>query len=1234
NPETRAEIASLLSTPSGVADLTTRFSSRIAFGTAGLRGPMQAGPSAMNDLVIIQASQGLAKYAEQTTEGAKERGIVVGHDHRHHSGEFARLTAGAFRRRGWKVYELDGLVHTPLVPFATKRLKAALGVMITASHNPAKDNGYKVYWSNAVQIIPPHDSGIASCILDSLEVDEEAWSAPKPKEGEAGYWDAKKGTEELVELYMEMCAGLAMNKDTNASTSLLFTYTPMHGVGLPFAQRALTSFGFPSSSLSIVSAQSSPNPDFPTVKFPNPEELGALDLAIRHADEVGSTLVLANDPDADRFTAAEKQRDSGEWKQFTGDELGALLGAWALERYKEGLPEGQEGVEKAAMCASTVSSKMLRSMAQKEGFVFRETLTGFKWIGNEMQTLEDEGFHPIFAYEEAIGFMHGHEIKDKDGVTALALFAEMAASLARLQKPLTTHLDSLYYEYGFHATSNSYFICRDPKKTDRIFSKLRYGRDDVDIASPPPLASFRLTPGTATATLGPYPLTYLRDLTIGFDSSTADGAPTLPTDKSAHMVSFRVGSTDKEKEQKDGIEVEGTVRTSGTEPKIKFYLEARGPNTQRAHVREKLEKVRAAIGESWLRWEEEGLEKPLLPLEKKKMLRKRDRSGSSNSIPHSRLKLDAPQSHSDSLPSPYKPNFTSSSTSSPPLALPQPAPLALLDIDDPLHQFPLPPLNSSTMETDAFSTLQQPGYPQYAPPGGVSAGGAGAGQGAAGGTAGGAGLASPPMVPLVVEGGAYQPQQQYPPAMHHDVPLSPASAFGTPALSSSTPMSLASSHDTFSTLATPATGFGSSPPPAGGVYLAPSSPQPSTSAGYYAAGVGPEGSGLGLQQPQEPKQIDVKSVAAAAHAATQGAGGHRRTTSTVKPPEVSRKGEDLGLTLGDFDMLDTLGTGTFGRVLLARLRPDPHKRPTQSQPHYFAMKVLEKNTIVRLRQVEHVNSERATLAWVRHPFVVNLFCTFQDESNLYLLLEYVQGGELFSHLRRAGRFSADVARFYAANLVLALENLHRQDIIYRDLKPENLLIDHTGHIKMTDFGFAKYVPERTYTLCGTPEYLAPEIITATGHSAACDWWALGVLLFELLAGYPPFFADNPLEIYEKILQGRFGVPAHIDPLAKDLIRRLLTADLSKRLGNLKGGAQDVKNHPWFEGVDWSAVERKEIRAPIIPHTSIPGDCSNFERFPQTSIETMPGVLRALSKRKYGFEPERGEDPYGYLFPSF
>ncbi|GAA6005845.1 hypothetical protein JCM11491_004031 [Sporobolomyces phaffii] len=465
----------------------------------------------------------------------------------------------------------------------------------------------------------------------------------------------------------------------------------------------------------------------------------------------------------------------------------------------------------------------------------------------------------------------------------------------------------------------------------------------------------------------------------------------------------------------------------------------------------------------------------------------------------------------------------------------------------------------------------------------------------------------------------------------HSFSATPVTAFSTPGLSPET-MSLCSSQD-HGFAATPASSF-----PSPQVYLTPPrSGQPSV-APYDSVPID-DGQGLGLQE----MHMDLGDGRGGA-----GSGGEcQQKPSPVHelptppparpvrppPPDIPRKGIDIGLTLADFDMLDTLGTGTFGKVLLARLRTSP-SRPSQHQPLYFAMKILEKTTIVRLRQIEHVNSERSTLALVQHPFIVNMFCTFQDESNLYLLLEYVQGGELFSHLRRAGRFSADVTRFYIANLVLALEHLHQQNIIYRDLKPENLLIGADGHIKVTDFGFAKYVKDRTWTLCGTPEYISPEIITATGHGAAADWWALGILLFELLAGYPPFYADHPLEIYEKILAGKFSVPPHIDPVARDLIRRLLTADLTKRLGNLSGGAQDVKAHRWFEGVDWDAVKRKEIRAPIIPETQIPGDSSNFERFPVADLSTLPGVFRAMSQRKYGFSAPVGPDPYGYLFPNF
>lgn len=318
--------------------------------------------------------------------------------------------------------------------------------------------------------------------------------------------------------------------------------------------------------------------------------------------------------------------------------------------------------------------------------------------------------------------------------------------------------------------------------------------------------------------------------------------------------------------------------------------------------------------------------------------------------------------------------------------------------------------------------------------------------------------------------------------------------------------------------------------------------------------------------------------------------------------------------LEDWEVVETLGTGTFGRVLLVRQRPnyrqasyhpifphlyqssDPLSLPPGATqladgrlPH-FAMKVLRKSEIVRLKQVEHINSERDILERVRHPFVVELYATYQDSLNVYMLLSYIPGGELFSHLRRAGRFSADVTRFYLASIVLAIEYLHAKDIIYRDLKPENLLLDRTGYLRIADFGFAKVVEDRTFTLCGTPEYLAPEIVLSQGHGKAVDWWALGILAFEMLAGYPPFFDDHPLGIYEKILRNEVAFPAHIDPYAKDLIRGLLTADRSKRLGNLRGGAKDVMTHAWFAGVDWGSLERKEIGAPIVPRVASMGEC--------------------------------------------
>ncbi|OJJ47118.1 hypothetical protein ASPZODRAFT_65567 [Penicilliopsis zonata CBS 506.65] len=333
------------------------------------------------------------------------------------------------------------------------------------------------------------------------------------------------------------------------------------------------------------------------------------------------------------------------------------------------------------------------------------------------------------------------------------------------------------------------------------------------------------------------------------------------------------------------------------------------------------------------------------------------------------------------------------------------------------------------------------------------------------------------------------------------------------------------------------------------------------------------------------------------------AGGQARTETTR-----STKGK---YSLEDFSLQRTLGTGSFGRVHLVQSRHN-HR--------FYAIKVLKKAQVVKMKQIEHTNDERRMLNRVRHPFLITLWGTFQDARNLYMVMDFVEGGELFSLLRKSQRFPNPVAKFYAAEVTLALEYLHGHQIIYRDLKPENLLLDRHGHLKITDFGFAKEVPDITWTLCGTPDYLAPEVVSSKGYNKSVDWWSLGILIFEMLCGFTPFWdSGSPVKIYENILRGRLKFPPYLHPDAVDLLSQLITADLTKRLGNLHGGSEDIKNHPWFAEVTWDRLARKDIDAPYVPPIrGGQGDASQYDRYPEET-------------EAYGVQCE---DAYGHLFPEF
>ncbi|XP_076266031.1 phosphoglucomutase 2 [Rhynchophorus ferrugineus] len=533
-----------LAEENSVKDLQNILLKRLDFGTAGLRGKMAAGYACMNDLVIIQTAQGFLRYLEQhRSDLLKAEGVTVGYDGRHNSKRWAELTATVFANAGYKIRLFGDYNITPFIPFAVRKYGCASGVMVTASHNPKDDNGYKVYDSNGAQIVSPVDKRIQESILKNLEPWETSWNTEILKNNDL----VVDPMSEVLDCYLKTIISDAIHPDLvakNRKAAVPFTYTPLHGVGYMPVEKVAQVIGI---NLSCVPEQKDPHPDFPTVKFPNPEEgKSSLDLAFKHAETNGSTVILANDPDADRFAVAEKNKHTGEWKIFTGNELGTLFGWWILTCYRKNHPD--RPLNKVYMIASTVSSMILKTMSKMEGFNFVDTLTGFKWIGNKALELEKDGYDVIFCFEEAIGYMCNNQIVDKDGVSALAHFAGLVSLLYDEGKQIVDKLAELYDTYGFHVSLNSYYFCYDPEKIRTIFGRIRnYG-------------------GTNQYPSGilndKYKVVSIRDLTTGYDNSQSDNRAVLPVSCKLEMITFIYDN---------GLHV--TLRTSGTEPKIKYYTE-------------------------------------------------------------------------------------------------------------------------------------------------------------------------------------------------------------------------------------------------------------------------------------------------------------------------------------------------------------------------------------------------------------------------------------------------------------------------------------------------------------------------------------------------------------------------------------------------------------------------------------------------------------------------------------
>ncbi|KAA0152224.1 hypothetical protein FNF29_04088 [Cafeteria roenbergensis] len=352
-------------------------------------------------------------------------------------------------------------------------------------------------------------------------------------------------------------------------------------------------------------------------------------------------------------------------------------------------------------------------------------------------------------------------------------------------------------------------------------------------------------------------------------------------------------------------------------------------------------------------------------------------------------------------------------------------------------------------------------------------------------------------------------------------------------------------------------------------------------------------------------------------AAAPGGAGAAAAGAPPRVPDGPHRGLDAALSarlkvsLADFSLVKVIGKGSFGKVFLTR---------KLDSGRVYAMKVLHKRTVAARKQVEHTVTERAVMGKISHPFIVGLKYAFQTADKLYFVMDYCPGGELFFHLGKEGRFHEGRAKFYAAQILLALEHLHSKGVVYRDLKPENVLLDAKGNIKLTDFGLSKegvtQADTGAHSFCGTPEYLAPEILARSGHGRAVDWWSLGALLFEMLTGWPPFYSSDRKELFAKIREAKLDLSdtSNLTPAAVDILKRLLNKDPRSRLGCLTSDASDIKSHPFFAGVDWAALARREIPPPWTPGVRGSDDTSffspEFTRLDIASVGVAPGTSAA------------------------